>query len=72
MNRYGEKAPPLVQSDDDGFGGVSSGRDQVMYGGCGVRFGSFQREVDRKKENPSRPWSLLDFLGIGRKIETKD
>ena len=64
MNRYGEKLSPVEVSDPE----CDNDRDryeQVMFGGCGVRFGAFQRPVARPIKRPK--FNLLAFLGLKRK-----
>jgi len=69
MNRYGEKMSPVESSDKEN-GNEYDRYERVMYGGCGVRFGSFQRRTEIKKDRP--PFDLLAFLGLRRKATGKE
>jgi hypothetical protein len=64
MNRYGERLSPVDTSDPEA-GNEHDRYERVMYGGCGVRFGSFQRRAEIQKSRPS--FDLFSFLGLRRK-----
>jgi hypothetical protein len=64
MNRYGEKLSPVETSDPES-GNEHDRYERVMYGGCGVRFGSFQRRAEIKSSRPA--FDLFSFLGLKRK-----
>ena len=64
MNRYGEKLSPVDASDPES-GNAHDRYERVMYGGCGVRFGSFQRRAEIPKSRPR--FDLAAFLGLRRK-----
>jgi hypothetical protein len=64
MNRYGEKLSPVATSDPESVN-EHDRYEQVMYGGCGVRFGTFQRRAEIPKARPRFDW--LSFLGRRQK-----
>jgi hypothetical protein len=66
--RYGQKLPPLIQSDDDGSSGVSSGRDLVMDGGGGVRFGTIEHERSVKPAGEKTFWYFFNLIGKIRNL----
>lgn len=65
MAKYGERI--FHDQEVEQSGNEGGGFDTVMYGGCGVRFGSFQRPVERRPKPSS--FNLLRILGIGRRTE---
>lgn len=69
MNRYGERLSPVDTSDKEN-GNEYDRYERVMYGGCGVRVGSFQRRAEIKKNHP--PFDFLSFLGFKRKATDKE
>jgi hypothetical protein len=69
MNRYGEKLSPANVSDPE-TDNDHDRYERVMYGGCGVRFGTFQRRAEIKPSRP--PFDLLSFLGLRRKPTDKE
>lgn len=69
MKRYGDNLPSSNNLEDELED--QSGRNvQVMYGGCGVRFGTFSKPVDHtpKRKKPS----LLSLLGFKRNKMKKE
>jgi hypothetical protein len=68
MNRYGEKLSPVDTSDPE-LDDEHDRYERVMYGGCGVRFGTFQRRVEIPRSRPR--FDLLSFLGL-RRNQTKE
>jgi hypothetical protein len=64
MNRYGEKLSPVATSDSESEN-EHDRYERVMYGGCGVRFGTFQRRAETPKARARFDW--LTFLGLRRK-----
>jgi hypothetical protein len=64
MNRYGEKLSPVATSDPDADN-EHDRYEKVMFGGCGVRFGTFQRRAEIRRPKPR--FDLLSFLGLKRK-----
>jgi hypothetical protein len=65
MAKYGGRIFHDTTEEQSGNGG--SGYDTVMFGGCGIRFGSFQRPVDRRPKPSS--FTLLRILGLWRRKE---
>jgi len=68
MNRYGEKLSP-VETYDPESDNKHDRYERVVYGGCGVRFGTFQRRVEIPRS--CHRFDLLSFLGLRRK-QTKE
>jgi hypothetical protein len=64
MNRYGGRLSSIETSDTE-YGNEHDRYEQVMYGGCGVRFGSFTRRAEIQKSRPA--FDLFSFLGLRRK-----
>jgi hypothetical protein len=69
MNRYGERLSPLAASDPESDN-EHDRYERVMYGGCGVRFGTFERRAEILKNRPA--FDLLSFLGLRRKHTNKE
>jgi len=68
MNRYGDKLSPVATSDPESDN-EHERYERVMYGGCGVRFGTFQRRADIPKARAHFDW--LTFLGLRQKQTEK-
>jgi hypothetical protein len=64
MNRYGEKLSRVATSDSESEN-EHDRYERVMYGGCGVRFGTFQRRAEISKARARFDW--LTFLRLKRK-----
>ena len=61
MKRYGDNLPPCSISEDALC--HEHGRNTlVMYGGCGVRFGTFSRPVEYPEKR--KRLSLLSLFGL--------
>lgn len=62
MKRYGDNLPSNSSTDEP-----ENGRDKnvtVMYGGCGVRFGTFSKPVEYPKKR--KAFDILSVLGFKR------
>ena len=64
MNQYGEKLSPVATSDPESDN-EHERYERVMYGGCGVRFGTFRRRAEIPKARDRFDW--LSFLGLKTK-----
>jgi hypothetical protein len=63
MKRYGDNLPSSSISEAEPV--REHGRNvQVMYGGCGVRFGTFSKPVEYAPKR--KPLDLLSFFGLKR------
>ena len=58
MKRYGDNVTSSSISEDE-VGNKHDGYVRVMYGGCGVRFGAFQRPI-----TPPQKRKTLDLLSL--------
>ena len=61
MKRYGDNLPCSSISEDELYS--THGRNvMVMYGGCGVRFGTFTKPVEHPRKR--KTFDLLSLLGL--------
>ncbi|HLO13952.1 MAG TPA: hypothetical protein VK206_03920 [Anaerolineales bacterium] len=68
MKRYGDNLPTSCLTEAE----LNTGHGRnvtVMYGGCGVRFGTFSKPVEYPKRR--KTFDLLSLLGLRRKIKEK-
>ena len=69
MKRYGDNLSSSSISEDELM--QESDRNlRVMYGGCGVRFGTFSRPVTYAPKR--KPLDLLALLGLKRNKRKKE
>jgi hypothetical protein len=68
MKRYGDNlpSPNIFEEELNNERGRSA---LVMYGGCGVRFGTFSKPTEHPQKH--KPFDLLLFLGL-KKITPKE
>ncbi len=64
MKRYGDNLPSSSTSEAESSN-EQSGETLVMYGGCGVSFGTFTRPAERPNKE-RKISSLLSLLGFKR------
>jgi hypothetical protein len=64
MKKYGDRIFSNTISDEENQE-AGAGYDKVLFGGCGVRFGSFRRPTQAQKKNPR--FDFLSFLRLKRK-----
>lgn len=64
MKRYGDNLPSANKLEDE-TDMQHHGSVQVMYGGCGVRFGTFTQPV--KPVQKRKMLNILSLLGFRRK-----
>jgi hypothetical protein len=63
MKRYGDNLPSSNISED--ALSYEHGRNvRVLYGGCGVRFGTFTQRVELPQKHKS--WDILSLLRLKR------
>lgn len=63
MKRYGDNLPVSNISEDE-VSGQHGRHVAVMYGGCGVSFGSFPKPIEYPKKRKS--FHLFSLLGFRR------
>lgn len=64
MKRYGDNLPPSNKPEDE-LENQPDRNAQVMYGGCGVRFGTFSKPVEHAPKR--KTLDLLSLFGLKRK-----
>lgn len=65
MKRYGNNLPASIHIEDE----VDTPQSvQVMYGGCGVRFGTFTKTLTPPKKR--KTFDLLALLGFKHRKNT--
>ena len=69
MKRYGDNLSSSSISEDE-LAQEPDRNIKVMYGGCGVRFGTFSRPVVYAPKR--KPLDLLALLGLKRNARKKD
>jgi hypothetical protein len=62
MKRYGDNLPASSLAEEEFR---YRGSERVMYGGCGVRFGTFVRQIPPPKKK--KAFDFLSLLGWGRR-----
>jgi hypothetical protein len=63
MKRYGDNLPSK-DGPEDNLENEYSRNEKVMYGGCGVRFGTFSKPVQYTRKR--KKFDLLSLLGLKR------
>lgn len=63
MKRYGDNLPSGNAFEDE-LNSEHGRNAVVMYGGCGVRFGTFSKPVEHPQKH--KVLDLLSLLGFGR------
>ena len=69
MKRYGDNLPSSCISEEE-IANEHGRNVRVMYGGCGVRFGTFSKPVEYPRKR--KPLDLLSFLGFKRNKTKKE
>jgi hypothetical protein len=69
MTKYGERIFKDASSKEDDRGDAF-GPERVMFGGCGVRFGSFRRPARPARKKPAS--GLWAWPGLGKRKPEED